>query len=59
MIKKFNEDEKIALQNKIVQKEQNINNLVNVAGNELTVFDAVKLRDTLFEKIKSLIPLLF
>jgi len=52
-------EEKFALLSKIqshevLLQEQNMNNIISIAGNDLTVYDAVKLRDTLFEKIKTL-----
>jgi len=52
-------EEKFVLLSKIqshevLLQEQNMINTVSIAGNDLTVYDAVKLRDTLAEKIKTL-----
>ena len=52
-------EEKFGLLNKIqshevlIQEQNNLNKVI-VGSNELTVYDAIKLRDTLHEKIKTL-----
>jgi hypothetical protein len=52
-------EEKFTLLNKIqshevLLQEQNMTNIISIADNDLTVYDAVKLKNTLLEKMKTL-----